>query len=206
MSVLYANFSITSSGKKRLELEPLSTGISGSINDRLSNYDERLKAMAYQATFTGRSINISETSTEIIKSGIHSRQINKENSGDLTSFLANFYNPNELDIVHLKNVSSGPDINLNNLNSFFNPTSDVLVGINLDFPGSSDIAEENSSRLSAYIILWNTIISKEPNISNGGRKRLSRVRHSSNNKRRKTRRRPSTKRHTRHTRRTTRRR
>jgi hypothetical protein len=150
--------------------------------------------MELNKTFIGMSIDILEPSTEIIKSGIHTGKINKENSGDLTLFLANFYEPNESDIAQLKTVFTGPDINLNSLNSFFNPTSDAPVGINLEFPGSSDITEEDRSRLSAYIILWHTIISKELKKSNGGRKRLSHVRHSSNNKRYKSRRHSSTKR------------
>ena len=197
MSVLYANFSITDNGKNSLKLEPLSPMISGNINDRLSGYYNRIISMGLHTTFTGSSINISEPSTEIIRSGIHAGKINKKNSGDLTLFLANFYIPNESDIEQLKTVFTGPDIDLDSLNSFFNPMSDVPVGINLDFPGSDDVIQ-NSSRLSAYIILWHTIISKElGGASAGGRKRLSRVRHSSNNKRYKSRRRSSSKRTTR---------
>ena len=198
MSVLSANFSLASSGKNRLGLEPLSPGISKDINDKLENLVELLKRMKFEATFTGTDIQISEISKEVIGRMIHENKINKENSGDLTLFLANFYEPNKTDATQLITTNtSGPALNLDNLNSFFNPTRDVPVGINLNFPGSDDVIQ-NRSRLSAYIILWYTIIATELGVASaGGRKRLSRVRHSSNNKRRKTRHRSSTKRRTR---------
>jgi hypothetical protein len=202
MSILYANFSESIGiGKNSLGPKHLSQEISKDINHKLGNLVRVLNGMEFKTTLNGIDIQISDTSKEVIRLMIYEKKINKDNSSTLNDFLTNFYEPNETDVAQLIGYynTSGPTLTLDNLKSFFNPTIDVRVGINLNFPGSEDVIQ-NRSRLSAYIILWYTIIATElGGASAGGRKRLSRVRHSSNNKRRKTRRRPSTKRTTRRT-------
>jgi hypothetical protein len=202
MSVLSANFSIENSGKKSLGSKHLSSEISKDIKVNLEHLVRTLKEMKFETTLTGKEIKISDLSKEVIEGMIHENKINKENSGDLPLFLANFYIPNDTDVAQLiGSNTSGPELDLDNLNIFFNPTRYVRVGINLNFPGSDDDIQE-FARLSAYIILWYKIIAIKLGVASaGGRKRLSRVRHLSNNKRRKTRRRSSTKRRTRHRRR-----
>jgi hypothetical protein len=204
MSVLYANFSITKPGKTRLELASLSPKENESINDRLETMVRVLKEMDPQSTLAGIDIQISEPSKEVIEMMIHEKIINKDNSSTLNKFLTNFYKHNETDVTQLININVHDQaLTPEMLDRFFNPTINVPVGINLEFPGSDDVINDviqNRSRLSAYIILWYTIIAIKLEVaSGGGRKRLSGVRRSSNNKRYKSRGPSKHKRRTRHT-------
>ncbi len=208
MSKLYANFTITDAGKKVIPKTDIFPMIENSISDRLENLVDRLKNMTFQSTFDGRHFEISDTSIEVIGRMIHDQIINKGNSHTLNDFLANFYEPNETDVTQLASTASGPALNLDNLKQYWTPITPPKQGITLTFPGSDNEKQEDRSRLSAYIILWYTIIS--PGLSSasaGGRKRLSGLRRSSNNKRYKSRRRTlSTRRTKRSTKRSTKRR
>lgn len=196
MSKLYANFTITDAGKKVIPKTDISPMIGESISNRLEYLVQRLENMTFQSTFDGRDFEISDTSREVIVMMIQDQIINKGNSHTLNDFLANFYEPNETDVTQLVSTAIGPALNLDNLKQYWTPITPPKQGITLNFPGS-DNEKQDRSRLSAYIILWYTIISPVlRSASTGGRKRLSGLRRSSNNKRYKSRRRTlSTKRH-----------
>ncbi len=186
MSTLVANFK-QNVPKASIDSIPNYPMINQHIEHTLENFVDRLGAMNFQSTFDGTNIQINEPSKEVIETMIHENIINNVNSGTLKDFLTNFYEPNDKDVDQLNTIRPGPRLNIDMLKQFWNPTTPLTQGINLTFPGSADVLQERA-RLSAYIILWHTIIESKVNRSTaaGGRKRLSGLRRSASSKRKPT--------------------
>ena len=121
MSRLFANFTITDRVKPVIDKKVVYPMIQQSILDRLENLVDRLKQMQFQATIKGIEIEISDTSKEVIGMMIHENTINKDNSSTLNDFLTNFYEPNETDATQLLSTATGPALNLDNLEQYWNP-------------------------------------------------------------------------------------
>jgi hypothetical protein len=126
----------------------------------VEHVDNVLNKMGLETTFNGKKdIEISDRSKELMELLVHQKIINESNSGTLKHFLAHFYKPNRTDVPQL--ISGDPrsvNINLDDLKKYWSPITSPDKGIELSFPNSDNPKDDEWARLSAYIILWYTII------------------------------------------------